>query len=77
MDFWTLLDTWWFRIITLPIDFVIFYYGSKWILRRFPSLKKSLWYDEKQWEDAEKYEKKIISWFKRLFVKEKKGGPFL
>ena len=54
MDFWTLLDTWWFRLITLPIDIVVFYYVYKWILRRFPSLKKSLWYDEKQWETAEK-----------------------
>ncbi len=77
MDFWTLLDTCWFRLITLPIDIVVFYYVYKWILRRFPSLKKSLWYDEKQWETAEKYERKIICWFKRLFVKEKKGGPFL
>jgi hypothetical protein len=34
-------------------------------------------YNQEQWETAEKHEKKIISWFKRLFVKEKKGGPFL
>tara|TARA_B100000575_G_scaffold204755_1_gene166246 strand:+ start:1454 stop:1672 length:219 start_codon:yes stop_codon:yes gene_type:complete len=72
MDFWTLLDTWWFRIITLPIDFIIFYYVGKWIAKRAP-----LWYDEKKLEDAEKYEKKIINWFKGLFIKEKKRGPFL
>jgi len=72
MDFWTLLDTWWFRMITLPIDFVIFYYVSKWISKRSP-----LWYDEKKWETAEKYEKKIINWLKGPFIKEKKRGPFL
>jgi hypothetical protein len=77
MDFLTLLDTWWFRIITLPIDIVIIYYVYKWILKRFPSMKKNLWYNKKDWEAAEKYEKKIISWFKGLFIKEKKRGPFL
>ena len=71
MDLITLLDTWWFRIITLPIDFIIFYYVGKWISKR------SVFYDEKKWEEAEKYEKKIINWFKRLFIKEKKRGPFL
>ncbi len=76
MDFWTLLDTLWFRIITLPIDIVIFYYVSKWALKKFPSLKESLWYNQEQWETAEKHEKKIISWFEKLFVKEKKGGLF-
>ena len=77
MDFWTLLDSFWFRIITLPIDFVIFYYVSKWALKKFPSLKETLFYNQEQWEDAEKYEKKIINWFKGLFIKEKKRGPFL
>ncbi len=77
MDFITLLDTWWFRIITLPIDFVIFYYVSKWILKRFPSMKDNFWYNEEQWEKGEHYEKKIINWFKGFFIKEKKRGPFL
>ena len=77
MDFWTLLDTWWFRIITLPIDFVIFYYVTKWVLKKFPSLKETLFYNQEQWETAEKHEKKIISWLKGLFIKEKKRGPFL
>tara|TARA_Y100000766_G_scaffold109672_1_gene93819 strand:+ start:1352 stop:1567 length:216 start_codon:yes stop_codon:yes gene_type:complete len=71
MDFWTFLDTYWFRIVTLPIEFLIFYYVGKWISKR------SVFYDEKKWETAEKYEKKIISWFKGLFIKEKKRGPFL
>jgi hypothetical protein len=70
MDFTSLLDTWWFRIITLPIDFIIFYYVGKWFAKRTPLR------DEKYWEDAEKYEKKIINWFKGLFIKEKRG-PFL
>ena len=77
MDFWTLLDSFWFRIITLPIDIVIFYYVSKWVLKKFPSLKETLFYNQEQWKTAEKQEKKIISWFKRLFVNEKKRGPFL
>ena len=77
MDFLTLLDTWWFRIITLPIDIVIIYYVYKWILKRFPSMKDNFWYNKKDWEFAEKYEKKIISWFKGLFPKRKKRGPFL
>ena len=77
MDFWTLLDSFWFRIITLPIDFVIFYYVSKWALKKFPSLKETLFYNQEQWETAEKHEKKIISWLKGLFIKEKKRGPFL
>ena len=77
MDFWTLLDTWWFRIITLPIDFVIFYYVTKWALKKFTSLKETLFYNQEQWETAEKHEKKIIGWFKGLFFKEKKRGPFL
>ena len=71
MDFWTFLDTYWFRIVTLPIEFLIFYYVGIWISKR------SVFYDEKKWETAEKYEKKIISWFKGLFIKEKKRGPFL
>ena len=71
MDFWTFLDTYWFRIVTLPIEFLVFYYVGKWISKR------SVFYDEKKWETAEKYEKKIISWFKGLFIKEKKRGPFL
>ncbi|MDC0034138.1 hypothetical protein OAJ01_00505 [Flavobacteriaceae bacterium] len=71
MDFTSLLDTWWFRIITLPIEFIIFYYVGKWFAKRSPLR------DEKYWEDAEKYEKKIINWFKELFIKEKKRGPFL
>ena len=71
MDFTSLLDTWWFRIITLPIEFIIFYYLGKWFVKRSPLR------DEKYWEDAEKYEKKIINWFKGLFIKEKKRGPFL
>ena len=71
MDFWTFLDTYWFRIVTLPIEFLIFYYVGKWISKR------SVFHDEKKWEDAEKYEKKIINWFKGLFIKEKKRGPFL
>jgi len=71
MDFWTFLDTYWFRIVTLPIEFLIFYYVGKWISKR------SVFYDKKKWETAEKYEKKIISWFKGLFIKEKKRGPFL
>ena len=71
MDLITLLDTWWFRIITLPIDIIIFYYAGKWISKR------SVFHDEKKWEEAEKYEKKIINWFKGLFIKEKKRGPFL
>ena len=71
MDFWTFLDTYWFRIITLPIEILIFYYVGKWISKR------SVFHDEKKWEDAEKYEKKIINWFKGLFIKEKKRGPFL
>ena len=49
MDFITLLDTWWFRIITLPIDFVIIYYVYKWILKKFPSMKNNLWYNKKDW----------------------------
>ena len=77
MDFLTLIDTWWFRIITLPIDIVISYYVFKWILKRFPSLKNSLGFYKKDWETAEKYEKKIINWFKGLFFEEKKRGPFL
>ena len=81
MDFWTLLDSFWFRIIILPINIVIniviFYYVSKWALKKFPSLKETVFYNQEQWETAEKHEKKIISWFKRLFVNEKKGGPFL
>jgi hypothetical protein len=77
MDFLSLLDTWWFRIITLPIDFVIIYYVYKWILKRFPSMKNNFWYNKKDWDAAEKYEKKIISRFKGLFIKEKKRGPFL
>jgi len=77
MDFTSLLDTWWFRIITLPIDFVIIYYVYKWILKRFPSMKNNFWYNKKDWDAAEKFEKKIISWFKGLFIKEKKRGPFL
>ena len=48
MDFLSLLDTWWFRIITLPIDFIIFYYVGKWFAKRTPLR------DEKYWEDAEK-----------------------
>ena len=76
MDFWTLLDTWWFRIITLPIDFVIFYYVTKWALKKFPSLKETHIYNQEQWETAEKHEKKIISWFEGLFIKEKKEGLF-
>ena len=46
-------------------------YNCKWISKR------SVFYDEKKWEEAEKYEKKIINWFKGLFIKEKKRGPFL
>jgi hypothetical protein len=70
MDFTSLLDTRWFGIITLPIDFIIFYYVAKWFAKRSPLR------DEKYWEDAEKYEKKIINWFKGLFIKEKKEGLF-
>ena len=40
-------------------------------------MKNNLWYNKKDWEAAEKYEKKIISWFKGLLIKEKKRGPFL
>ena len=58
MDFITLLDTWWFRLVTIPIDIVIFYYTYKWLLKKFPSLKESLWYNEEQWEKSEHYEKK-------------------
>ena len=76
MDFWTLLDTLWFRIITLPIDIVIFYYVSKWALKKFPSLKETVFYNQEQCETAEKHEKKIISWFKGLIIKEKKRDPF-
>ena len=76
MDFITLLDTWWFRLVTIPIDIVIFYYTYKWVLKKFPSLKESLWYNEEQWEKSEHYEKKIINWFKGLFIKEKKEGLF-
>ena len=71
MDFTSLLDTWWFRIITLPIDFIIFYYVGKWFAKRSPLL------DQKYWEDAEKYEKKIIKMIKGVFIKEKKNGPFI
>ena len=70
MDFTSLLDTWGFRIITLPIEFIIFYYVGKWFAKRSPLR------DEKYWEDAEKYEKKIINSFKGLFIKEKKEGLF-
>ena len=30
MDFLTLIDTWWFRLIMLLIEFIIFYYVAKW-----------------------------------------------
>ena len=30
MDFLTLIDTWWFRVIMLPIEIIIFYYVAKW-----------------------------------------------
>ena len=52
MDFTSLLDTWWFRIITFPIEFIIFYYVGKWFAKRSPLR------DEKYWKDAEKFEKK-------------------
>ena len=71
MDFWTLLDTWWFRIITLPIDIVIFYYVSKW------ALKETLFYNQEQWETAERHEKKIISWFKVSLSRKKRGDLFI
>ena len=70
MDFTSLLDTWGFRIFTLPIEFIIFYYAGKWFTKRSPL------YDEKKLEWLEKYEKKIINWFKGLFIKEKKEGLF-
>ena len=69
MDFTSLLDTWWFRIITLPIDFIIFYYVGKWFAKRSPLS------DEKYWKDAEKQEKKIINWFKELFIRKNKSLP--
>ena len=77
MDLLTLLDTWWFRLITLPIDIAICYYLYKWILKKFPSLKKGLWYDEKKWKNAEMHEKKIINFIKSPFVKKEKKGPFI
>ena len=69
MDFTSLLDTWGFRIITLPIEFIIFYYVGKWFAKRSPLR------DEKYWGDGE-IRKKTINWFKGLFIKEKKEGLF-
>ena len=72
MDFLTLIDTWWFRLIMLLIEFIIFYYVAKWVAKR-----NILFYNEKQWKTAEKYEKKIIKMIKGVFIKEKKNGPFI